>query len=92
MSHVHTPDCYANGCKFGGAMGARRPVRTPLGQLDPVLVTAEFQKLQKEIAWLREERDRYRDALERLSRLGNGNLPGNSDGNVIAQEALKNEI
>ena len=34
------------------------------------------------------ERDRYRDALERLARLGNGNLPGNSDGNVIAQDAL----
>lgn len=28
-------------------------------------------------------------ALEELSCLGNGNRPGNSDGNVIAQNALK---
>jgi hypothetical protein len=28
------------------------------------------------------------DALEELSKLGNGNAPGNSDGNVIAQRAL----
>ncbi len=27
-------------------------------------------------------------ALEKLSRLGNGNLPGNSEGNCIAQDAL----
>lgn len=30
----------------------------------------------------------YKDALERLSRLGNGDYLGNSDGNVIAQAAL----
>ena len=110
MSHVHTPDCYANGCRFGGAMAARRPMRVPLGQLDPARVTVEFQKLQaenkrlqdanallhhdrilqaQEIERLRGERDRYHYALVRLSRLGNGYEPGNSDGNLIAQDALK---
>ena len=29
------------------------------------------------------------EALEKLSRLGNGDLPGNSIGNEIAQAALK---
>lgn len=33
--------------------------------------------------------DAYRAALWKLSTLGNGNAPGNSDGNRIAQEALK---
>ncbi|MGR3179865.1 MAG: hypothetical protein ACUZ8E_17635 [Candidatus Anammoxibacter sp.] len=28
------------------------------------------------------------DALDKLSRLGNGNMLGNSDGNLIAQSAL----
>ena len=32
---------------------------------------------------------RLEDALERLSKLGNGDKLGNSDGNIIAQEALK---
>ena len=31
---------------------------------------------------------RYEDALRKLSKLGNGELPGNSEGNVIAQDAL----
>ena len=48
MIHVHTPDCYAHGCRFGGAMAASRPMRVPLGQLDPARVTVEFQKLQAE--------------------------------------------
>jgi hypothetical protein len=30
-----------------------------------------------------------REALEKLARLGNGNLYGNSEGNVIAQRALE---
>lgn len=32
---------------------------------------------------------RYREALERLARLGNGDHYGNSDGNMIARAALK---
>jgi hypothetical protein len=35
------------------------------------------------------ERDRYREALERLAKLGNGDRYGNSIGNEIAREALK---
>ncbi|MHA1754659.1 MAG: hypothetical protein ACTSYR_03995 [Candidatus Odinarchaeia archaeon] len=34
------------------------------------------------------ERDTYKDALEKLSKLGNGSARGNSDGNIIAQKAL----
>lgn len=34
------------------------------------------------------ERDAYKRTLERLSRLGNGDIRGNSDGNVIAQKVL----
>lgn len=30
----------------------------------------------------------YEEALEKLARLGNGNILGNSDGNMIAREAL----
>lgn len=35
------------------------------------------------------ELQRYREALEVLSKLGNGDSPGNSDGNRIAQAALE---
>jgi hypothetical protein len=35
------------------------------------------------------ENTKLRAALEKLARLGNGNQYGNSDGNVIAQKALK---
>lgn len=31
---------------------------------------------------------RYEEALRKLARLGNGDLPGNSEGNLIAQAAL----
>ncbi|MBL4591218.1 MAG: hypothetical protein JKY96_04595 [Phycisphaerales bacterium] len=34
------------------------------------------------------ERDAYKRTLERLSRLGNGDIQGNSDGNIIAQKVL----
>lgn len=40
------------------------------------------------IAALLAERDRLRDALEKLARLGNGDRYGNSDGNMIARDAL----
>jgi len=43
---------------------------------------------EAELTRLRGENDRYRTALERLARLGNGQHLGNSDGNVIAQKAL----
>ena len=33
--------------------------------------------------------NRYREALEELSCLGNGDHPGNSIGNMIARRALK---
>ena len=61
MSHAHTPDCYANGCKFGGAMVAGRPMRVPLGQLDPARVTVEFQKLQAENKRLRGEVEEWKN-------------------------------
>ena len=34
------------------------------------------------------ERDAYKHTLDRLSRLGNGDIQGNSDGNIIAQKVL----
>jgi hypothetical protein len=37
------------------------------------------------------ENQRFREALENLARLGNGEHYGNSDGNVIAQKALEAE-
>jgi len=61
MIHVHTPDCYANGCKFSGAMAASRPMRVPLGQLDPARVTVEFQKLQAENERLRGEVEEWKN-------------------------------
>lgn len=35
-----------------------------------------------------EEKERYRNALKVLAKLGNGEVYGNSDGNIIAQKAL----
>jgi hypothetical protein len=37
---------------------------------------------------LQKENERFREALEKLARLGNGEHYGNSDGNCIAIEAL----
>ncbi len=48
----------------------------------------DIPDLCAELERLREENDRFRTALEELSRLGNEPLPGNSRGNVIAQRAL----
>ena len=41
------------------------------------------------ISKVRDERDKYKAALEILARLGNGKELGNSDGNFIAQDALR---
>lgn len=38
---------------------------------------------------LQADNERMRTALEKLAKLGNGDRYGNSDGNVIAQDALK---
>ena len=46
-----------------------------------IRIIAEIEKLQQ-------ENKRYREALEKLARLGNGDKYGNSDGNIIAQDAL----
>ena len=43
-----------------------------------------LEKLQGQV-------DRYKTALEKLARLGNGEHYGNSDGNVIAQQALQEQ-
>ncbi len=40
------------------------------------------------ILLISKERDAYKFALEELSMLGNGNIRGNSDGNIIAQKVL----
>lgn len=42
-----------------------------------------------EIKRLQDMNDRYKKALKKLSCLGNGDRLGNSDGNRIAQQALK---
>lgn len=47
----------------------------------PVCTSALVEKLEQQLAELRE-------ALEKLARLGNGDRYGNSEGNVIAQNAL----
>lgn len=44
----------------------------------------------KDMLWLVERLDEVRDALEKLARLGNEPHYGNSDGNVIAKQALAN--
>ncbi len=40
------------------------------------------------ILLISKERDAYKFALEELSVLGNGDVRGNSDGNIIAQKVL----
>lgn len=46
------------------------------------------RNVAERLVWMEAENARMRQALEKLSRLGNGDLPGNSDGNLIAQAAL----
>ena len=57
---------------------------------------AVIEQLQAENAIFKEEArkqffvsEKYREVLEKLARLGNGTEYGNSDGNIIAQQALK---
>jgi len=56
----------------------------------------QIEQLQAELSIFKEEArkqwlvsEKYREALEKLARLGNGKEYGNSDGNIIAQQALK---
>lgn len=49
----------------------------------------KLRNLIEQLAEAEQKGWKMRDALEELSRLGNGNYPGNSDGNRIAQQALK---
>jgi len=46
------------------------------------------KQLQCDLATVQGERERYKEALEKLSRLGNEPHLGNSEGNCIAQAAL----
>lgn len=73
-----------------------------IGKLDPSAgkgvagkVVGDLQnqlRAQKEISATRLKRIARLEAyLQKLSRLGNGESPGNSEGNLIAQIALKNE-
>jgi len=43
----------------------------------------------KELAFLRARVEKYGQALDKLATLGNGDSPGNSTGNLIAQKALE---
>lgn len=52
-------------------------------------VQAEIARFTAENKAQGEELERYKAALEKLARLGNEPMLGNSDGNKIAQEALK---
>ena len=56
-----------------------------LGELGEEPRGAQFRRVEEQQKVI----ERYRLALEKLARLGNGNEYGNSDGNCIAQEALK---
>jgi len=49
-------------------------------------------KCENIISQLRAENKKYKIALDKLSRLGNEPELGNSDGNIIAQQALKDEV
>ena len=60
-------------------------------KIEDDLMTAELSRashLSVENKALRDERDRYKKALEQLAILGNEPFYGNSDGNRIAQKAL----
>ena len=48
----------------------------------------DFIAYRKRIAELEAQLAELREALEKLARLGNGDRYGNSEGNVIAQNAL----
>ena len=48
----------------------------------------DVEALQARIAELEQQLAELREALEKLARLGNGDRYGNSEGNVIAQNAL----
>lgn len=50
---------------------------------------ASIGELLGKIEQLQAENERFRKTLEKLARLGNEPHLGNSDGNVIAQQALK---
>ena len=43
----------------------------------------------EQITMLKAKNERLREALEKLARLGNGDQYGNSIGNEIAQQAIK---
>jgi len=65
-------------------------VKTRAWASNPTLIYyTHFQNLLGHIDAQADENKRLRDALLVLSCLGNGNQPGNSDGNIIAQEALQ---
>ena len=49
---------------------------------------AMAEQLQQEMDQLRQAAQQAATALDKLARLGNGSIFGNSEGNVIAQEAL----
>lgn len=51
------------------------------------LIRIQLDSVPKFETLMKEHRE-MREALENLSKLGNGNQPGNSEGNVIAQKAL----
>ena len=64
-------------------------VKRLIGQVVVLQAENELFKEEARKQWLVSEK--YREALEKLARLGNGKEYGNSDGNVIAQQALKGE-
>ena len=52
------------------------------------VVNRELATLTKQLAALAEQNEKFREALQKLACLGNGEQYGNSIGNCIAQEAL----
>lgn len=53
-----------------------------------VQLEAEDLRAKEQLAALAEQNEKYREALQKLACLGNGEQYGNSIGNCIAQEAL----
>jgi hypothetical protein len=52
------------------------------------MVKLQYHSLQYKLLLGADKIEMYEGYLKKLSCLGNGSLPGNSDGNSLAQEAL----
>ena len=59
---------------------------------DKVIWKNKYNEASINLQYAEAENTRLKEALEKLARLGNGEHYGNSDGNMIAREALEREV